>query len=234
MKLYAIGDIHGCLNTFNELLDKVFEDIGDDEAEVVLLGDYTDRGPYSFEVVERIIGLLDSNPKVKFTPIRGNHDQMFIDACKGRDLQTFLYNGGKETVESYTRNGKEPTFHLDFFNSLPHTHRVGEFFFVHAGIDPYVHLDEQSDWDLIWCRDYNNYNGVYPENVFVVHGHTPVPNVHKRENQMNIDTGCVFRMFYPNETDNGLLTAVRLDGRKNFKFIQVPFNDWPDGRKREE
>lgn len=234
MKLYAIGDIHGCLHTFDELLDKVFEDIGDDEAEVILLGDYTDRGPYSFEVIEKIISLLDSNPKVKFTPIRGNHDQMFMDACRSRSVEMFLHNGGDKTVESYVKNGKDPAFHYAFLSSLPLMIRRGEFLFVHAGIDPGRKLDDQSEWDCIWERKWQNYDGAFDENVFVVHGHTPVPNVHRKENQMDIDTGCVFRLFYQDESDYGLLTAVRLDGRKDFKFIQVPFNDWPDGRKRKE
>jgi serine/threonine protein phosphatase 1 len=218
-KLYAIGDIHGCLREFEELLVKIEDDRKGEQATLVLLGDYQDRGPDSYGVVKKIISMLDADPKLKVVPIRGHHDQMFLDALNGYDALTFLRNGGGETIDSYKKAGAEADVFRSFFESLPITHREGEFLFVHAGIDPQVDLDEQSAMVCIWARNYNMWQGAFPEDVFVVHGHTPVPGVMKLQNQINIDTGCVFGE--KNDPDYGLLTAVRLDARNDIKYIQV-------------
>jgi serine/threonine protein phosphatase 1 len=44
-----IGDIHGCYNELQDLLDK--SGIGDDEP-IIALGDLFDRGPYPLQVFE--------------------------------------------------------------------------------------------------------------------------------------------------------------------------------------
>jgi serine/threonine protein phosphatase 1 len=58
-RVYAIGDIHGCVG----LLDRLHGLILDDAAHhperrklVVYLGDYIDRGPDSRAVVDRLLG----------------------------------------------------------------------------------------------------------------------------------------------------------------------------------
>ena len=53
--LYAIGDIHAELEKLDELLDKLPLASGD---RLVFLGDYIDRGPDAYGVVERLIGLV--------------------------------------------------------------------------------------------------------------------------------------------------------------------------------
>jgi serine/threonine protein phosphatase 1 len=54
MKIYAIGDIHGQIGKLRGLMDKLYIE---DEDLIVFVGDYIDRGHYSFEVIEYLIGL---------------------------------------------------------------------------------------------------------------------------------------------------------------------------------
>ena len=57
--IYAIGDIHGQNAELHRVLDLIAADGGDD-AEVVFLGDYTDRGPHSRAVIETLMAGRDA------------------------------------------------------------------------------------------------------------------------------------------------------------------------------
>jgi len=51
-RLFAIGDIHGCFDSLQELVENKIQLDKDDK--LVLLGDYIDRGNKSKEVLEEI------------------------------------------------------------------------------------------------------------------------------------------------------------------------------------
>ena len=44
-RTYVIGDIHGCYREFKQLLDLCSDDAEGKPAQLILLGDYVDRGP---------------------------------------------------------------------------------------------------------------------------------------------------------------------------------------------
>ena len=52
--IYAIGDIHGCLDPLRRLMDQIHPSETD---EVVFMGDYVDRGPDSKGVIDYLLGL---------------------------------------------------------------------------------------------------------------------------------------------------------------------------------
>ena len=106
--LYAIGDIHGHKNWLDQVLDQIAADGGPD-AEIVFLGDYTDRGPDSRGVVQTLIdGVAAGKP---WHILRGNHDRMFcrfVDEGLLHDAQILSGKGwlhpalgGIETLASY-------------------------------------------------------------------------------------------------------------------------------------
>lgn len=231
-KLYTVGDVHGCYNELQELMDLVLEDIGNDPAKIVFLGDYVDRGPDSAKVVDYLDSLRLSGPEgIDFVFLKGNHEDMLIKAVfespTRDDLDMYYLNGGWATEESYKDNNFIYHDHKEFYYSLERYHRHGDFFFVHAGLSPAKTMDAALnnfvfDMDsLLWAREWNDHDGEFPENVFVIHGHTPVPEVKILKNQINIDTGCVFGKPYSEQYKK--LTAVRLDGRtpEEIKIIQV-------------
>lgn len=231
-KLYAVGDIHGCYKEFLELMDTILADIGNDTAKIVFLGDYIDRGPDSALVVDYLDGLRVSEEKnIEYVFLKGNHEDMLMKAIfespSRDDLDMFYYNGGWTTEQSYKDNNLIYSDHKNFYYSLERYHRHGDFFFVHAGLAPALSMEKAThhyvfDYDaLLWAREWNDHVGEFPENVFVIHGHTPVPEVTFHPNQINIDTGCVFGKEHSEQY--GLLTAVRLDGRtkEEIKVFQV-------------
>ena len=72
--IYAIGDIHGQKAMLDQALDLIEQDGGKD-AQIVFLGDYTDRGPDSKGVLDTLINGRDAGRNWTF--IKGNHDRSF-------------------------------------------------------------------------------------------------------------------------------------------------------------
>lgn len=79
-RLVAIGDIHGCLHTLKDLLRMVSYSSQTDT--LVFVGDYIDRGRFSCEVVNMLMKLQQQLGKDKVVCLRGNHEQMAIDAYR--------------------------------------------------------------------------------------------------------------------------------------------------------
>jgi len=90
---YAIGDIHGCLEPLDQLLEKIAPR---PEDELVFVGDYIDRGPQSREVVDRLLALPH-----RCVFLMGNHERMLLDFLAGEEEDIYLENGGRATLASY-------------------------------------------------------------------------------------------------------------------------------------
>jgi serine/threonine protein phosphatase 1 len=154
MRVLAVGDIHGCLGPLNSLLDMV-KPTKDDF--VVTLGDYVDRGPDSKGVLDRLIEL---KRHLNLVCLRGNHEQMMVDAVRGTrsDKKMWLGVGGVQTLASYgiVPGGAEtldaiPREHWDFVNdSLVNYHETERFIFVHATVLPVIDMPDQPDYALLW------------------------------------------------------------------------------------
>ncbi len=187
-RLLAIGDIHGCLDLFDRLLDQVAP--GPDDR-LILLGDLIDRGPDSFGVIERVLALRPVLPQL--TVLRGNHEQMLLDYLTGRDTLMFLANGGGATLSSYRRAGFDtiPDEHRDFFAGLPSLHREDGFIFVHAGLRPGIPVDQQQEDDLLWIRGPFLHSD-WDFGATVVFGHTPQAGILRRPGRIGLDTGAVY------------------------------------------
>ncbi len=82
-RVYAVGDVHGRLDLFDRLLARIEADRRrwSGEAEVVLLGDYVDRGPDSAALLDRLArGMPDW---ADWTLLKGNHEQAMLDSFDG-------------------------------------------------------------------------------------------------------------------------------------------------------
>jgi len=228
LRVYAIGDIHGCIHELKSLLVKIddFENLFPSEkSKLIFLGDYVDRGPANREVIEYQISLSKSGKNCVF--LKGNHDQRFEDFCKSPNKfgDEFMRWGGGPTLrdygviphagESYCKiaerlHKKMPAEHMEFLQNLEYSCTEGDFFFCHAGVRPGVQLRDQRNHDLMWIRNDFIYESTPYEKV-IVHGHTMCDEPEVLENRINIDTGCYH---------SGRLTAVVLEGNSQ-KFIHT-------------
>lgn len=207
VRVYAVGDIHGCASELDALIDSIVRDRRNwnGRAHLLFVGDYVDRGPDSKGVVDRMLDLPDG---FEICYLRGNHDQTLLDFLADPSVfRAWRDFGGRETLLSYGVTPPRfeemsafeeardrfraalPASHLAFFEALPLFARIGGYFFVHAGVRPGIGLDRQNTEDLLWIRDEFL---VSPEQfgMVVVHGHTPTPQPVRRHNRIGIDTGC--------------------------------------------
>ena len=204
---YVIGDVHGCYREFERLLNLCSDHANGKPARLITLGDYVDRGPDSFGVVQLIRHRMAGEYPIfqSIINLKGNHEAMMVQAVLGGELrakQNWVSsdNGGDATVESYP-NKKTLLDDAKWLAALPTSYEDKHRYYVHAGLRPSVPLKEQSEADKLWIRDLFLKHKA-PHEKYVVHGHTPVrkPDVHL--NRINIDTGLVF---------GGRLTAVVFD-----------------------
>lgn len=207
-----ISDIHGCMKQFDTLLQELEYDSSEDQ--LVLLGDYGDRGPDSKEVVERVIDLVENHQAIA---LRGNHDQRLVDLIQinnGEIQKKFLEHGGRETLESYTNEVFHPDVfehavkhirseygrHIEFLKNLPLYYEDEAHIYVHAGINPsYVSWKEQSDHDFMYIKGEFHRAKLNMKKV-IVFGHTRAIELHQTsdiwfgEGKIGIDGGCAYGM----------------------------------------
>lgn len=156
MRIWAIGDVHGCLKALETLLGELALQPDD---QLVFLGDLIDRGPDSRGVIERILQLRQERT---IHVIKGNHEEMLLIA---RDLpgyaQAWQQFGGKEALSSYgwTRGAEPgwietiPKSHWDFVkNVMVDAVEEAGHVMVHGGIDSELPLNRQRWDELRWKR----------------------------------------------------------------------------------
>lgn len=226
-RIYAIGDIHGALDALDALIAKIEKDAdGLENAQLIFLGDYVDRGPDSKGVIDRLASLKKDYKSAVF--LKGNHEAAMLDFLDDpEEIMEWLEWGGDETLRSYgvsaplSKSGDDlandlanamPKTHLDFLKSLALTHREGDYFFVHAGIRPGVALDEQEEDDLLWIRGrFHDASEDERPDATIVHGHQPRKKPLDAGWRINVDTGACW---------SGMLTAVVLEGNKR-RFLST-------------
>jgi serine/threonine protein phosphatase 1 len=203
-RIYAIGDIHGCLEPLRALHTAIAEDLARRPIGLPLLihlGDYIDAGPDSTGVLV----LLAAGPPIAglhTINLLGDHERTALDALDGDapSATDWLHAGGAATLRGWgidpaaprdSWRAQVPPAHLAFLRGLTLSHRADDYLFVHAGIRPDVPLRRQSSEDLLRIRQ----PFLYSEAAFdavVVHGHTPGPAPVLRQNRICIDTGAGF------------------------------------------
>ncbi len=220
MGLIAIGDIHGCPQSLDVLLNRIEPSSND---HLLFVGDYIDRGPDSKSVIDR---LLDLREGVPCTFLRGNHEAMMIEYLDSGAFSLWRMNGGVSTLQSYLKDDDSseieiPASHAEFVRDTKLYHETEDYLFVHAGLKPGLTIEEnlkqQDEEVLLWERGHLDAPEVTWEKP-VVCGHTPRPEPINREKLILIDTGCVYHM----KPGMGRLTAVHLPERR---FIDVPYSD---------
>lgn len=209
-RTFVIGDIHGCHQSLTALWRKLAPIHATDS--VVFLGDYIDRGIASRQVVDEILAIKKSLPRV--ITLMGNHEQMLLHFLAGREEASFLTVGGAETLASYGVDPDEPgppalpADHLVFFRELLPFWQNHEAIYVHAGLMPARPLALQPKSWLYWARE-DFFESDYDFGKPVVYGHTPFPAPRHEKNRIGIDTGAVY---------GGQLTCLILP---DMEFVQV-------------
>jgi hypothetical protein len=207
-----VGDLHGCREELEDLLEESgFED-GD---HLISVGDLVAKGPDSKGVI-RLIRELGGRA------VRGNHDQHCLrwwDAKVAGSPLPDLRPAHREVTEQLEPGDWEWLAALPLWLELEdHDALV-----VHAGLVPDVPLEEQDPFDLMnmrsivedgtASRSYEEgtpWASLWPGPRLVVFGHDAVRGLQTREFAVGLDTGCVY---------GGWLTGLWLPDRD---LVSVP------------
>ncbi|MBX3245686.1 MAG: metallophosphoesterase [Myxococcales bacterium] len=205
-----VGDVHGCANELQGLLEHAR--FRPDSDRLILVGDLVAKGPRSRAVVElaRSLGALT---------VRGNHDEHVLRWR--RAVQTGAPRPElKRDHRAVCDDLDEPDW--AYLEGAPLWRRVrglgpdgGDVLVVHAGFDPQVVLEGQDPANLMNMRSIRT-NGsvskraddgvpwasVWPGPELVVFGHDAIRKLQRHPHAFGLDTGCVY---------GGELTALALE-----------------------
>ena len=189
-----VGDVHGCLEELEDLLE---ESGWEEDDQLVLVGDLVAKGPDS-------LGVIRLMREMRARAVRGNHDQHCLkwwDAkCAGDELPE-LKPAHQRVADELEAEDWRWLAALPLWIELPEHDAL----VVHAGLLPDLPLEEQDPYDLMNMRSILDdgtpsrsyeegtpWAAVWPGPRLVVFGHDAVRGLQNRPQSVGLDTGCVY------------------------------------------
>ncbi|SHM41248.1 bis(5'-nucleosyl)-tetraphosphatase PrpE [Gracilibacillus kekensis] len=232
MKIDIIGDIHGCFQELKELLVKLGYHHQDDlmyhpeNRQLAFVGDLTDRGPQSLDVIRFVYHLVIERRIGFYVP--GNHCDKLYRYFLGNNVKQ--QHGLETTVAEYQQLSKQEQLEIKekmitLYENAPLYQVFNELDTVmaHAGIpEKYIGRNDKKVKTFVLYGDITgekladgrpvrrDWAQHYQGEQWIVYGHTPVMHPRFVNKTVNIDTGCVF---------GNQLTAFRLPEEE---IITVP------------
>jgi calcineurin-like phosphoesterase family protein len=183
-----IGDVHGCLDELETLLDKVNFKPGKDS--LTFLGDIINRGPYSKETFIRLLEL-------KANAVLGNHEWHVLNSLKSGQQGWQFRKLKSEFGSSFQRFMEEIACWPVFIET-------DDTILVHGGLVPGEHPALSNPRILTSIRTWDGHGknlndpsnppwfDLYSGDKLVVFGHWAALEGIIKTNLIGIDTGCVY------------------------------------------
>jgi serine/threonine protein phosphatase 1 len=187
---YVIPDLHGRDDLLGEALAEISAHARGNAGVIVTIGDYVDKGPKSKEVIDRLLSGMAEGWRL--VALKGNHDSMMVEALQDpTKMDSWLGKGGDAALASYGGDpAAVPHAHIAWLDQLRLMHLDAHRLYVHAGVDPDLPLDRQSEATLLCKRYPKGFSGGYGER-HVVHGHDNDPDGPLLfEGRTNLDTAA--------------------------------------------
>lgn len=184
MRTIIFGDIHGCYEEWQDLLDKVKPASND---KLVCVGDMIAKGPSSRRVLDMAMRLGSA-----LRCVQGNHEYALLKHWRAGKLKSLDEHFG-EVIREF---GADVDKYLHFIDSWPLYLELPECFVVHAGIRPGIPWNQQAPEDLVTLRTLEPggeaWYDAYPGTKLIVHGHWAARGLVVRPNVIGLDSGCVY------------------------------------------
>ncbi len=203
-----VGDVHGCADELEALLDRIGFSDGD---RLCFVGDLVVRGP----APRRVLALAR---KLQARAVRGNHEHRLINRLETglASIDTMTNRTARQLTTDDWRYLRELPLWLD----LPeHDVRI-----VHAGVMPDIPITRQREADLLHLRSVTDdgrpvlrrdegtlWGALYTGPPHIVFGHHAVSDPQFHPWATGLDTGCVY---------GGALTALVLGPNEHIAPIE--------------
>ncbi|KPI85569.1 putative ser/thr protein phosphatase [Leptomonas seymouri] len=197
-----VGDVHGCVDQLERLVEKVKYVHGKDC--LFIIGDFVNKGPDS-------IGVVRACQRLGAYGVLGNHDYTLLRCCARMRRRPFTPDDLRDPVKRLAQ--KFPKDCEYYLRGLPHMVRIPRhnLLLVHAGLNLEHSLDEQNVEEIMHLRRLEtvpNKPGAYkaiakgmggepwgtlwkgPE--MVIFGHDAFSGFQSHSHAYGIDTGCVY------------------------------------------
>ncbi|WP_213769338.1 metallophosphoesterase [Bradyrhizobium sp. dw_78] len=184
----VIPDLHGRADLLSDGLAAIVAHARGGAGTIIALGDYVDKGPDAKAVIDLLRN--DPAPGWTFVALKGNHDAMMVEALRVPSrMAPWLERGGDAVIRSYGGDPLQvPAADIEWLDGLPLLHTDRHRIYVHAGVDPELPLDQQTEKTLLWKR-YPEGSGSGLDGRYVVHGHDSFPGGPKLyQGRANLDT----------------------------------------------
>ena len=240
-RILIVSDIHGGLDVFKRLLQRV-NFCKDDY--LFILGDLIERGPKSIETIRYVLSLVEEGNTFV---LKGNNDTIVDDILENtfdRNFYNFVLPRGSIYLEMCNQLGIEinddtnfkkinPILYshykkeINFVYDLPQIIETDRFIFAHAGIDNFGSLEENDAWRVMRQDTFVNFAAISPKLTFVGHypcvvysyhnaDYAPKRNFQKRI--ISIDGGYAVK-------DEGHINLIIVDSESNINIDYIYEDD---------
>lgn len=208
MKIFAMSDIHGCLDAFLDALSLV--DLDDNSNKLILCGDYIHRGDDSYSVVEKIMELKKKYKK-RVIVLMGNHEEDAVEY--GFIVDDYCVK------ELYDEERDKKC--LDFISRLDlYYNYKEEVVFCHAGVN-----EEAGEYWEVGTGDYY-YTGKFPAEtgkfcINIVAGHIAASIVAGNPKHKGVYYDGKSHYFIDGSTERTGYVPVLMYDTEEKKFYEV-------------
>lgn len=167
--IYVIPEVHGNAKSLEIILRHILplRKSNGQEDELIMLGDYIDKGPESKGVLDILISLKNEYGD-KVILLRGNREDMLLKSINDDDqYKNWLNRMGSLTIRSYTGNDDYiprtrltdvlPSSHIEFIKNMPAKYIKGDYIFFHGSFDYKKDISENIDDNFIYDYSASRY-----------------------------------------------------------------------------
>jgi serine/threonine protein phosphatase 1 len=210
MKYFIIGDVHGCYDELQDLLDKAALSSDD---QIICIGDIVDRGMKSAEA----LNFFRTTPGV--ASIQGNHERKH-----GRTFRGEIEPAASQVITRRQIGEADYPAAVAYMETLPRWLELSDATLIHAYWEPGLTLQDQRESVIVGTMTAENYlkdKGIWPWYEYydgpksLIVGHRDYsdgrmqPLIYQ-DRVYGIDSRCVY---------GGSLTGLLLP---DFKLVSVP------------
>jgi len=188
-----VGDVHGCREELEALLEVASLDDTDD---LVFVGDLVARGPDS-------LGVIDLAIRRQARAVIGNHERRLLEIRDSESQggeRVSLSAGYRQLLEELKPEHWTYIRAMPIYLELPQHHAL----VVHAGLLPGVPIERQDPWVLTHIRSVESSGEAssrlgreswatrYMGPTHVVFGHSAQVGIQLLDHATGLDSGCVY------------------------------------------